>query len=165
MCTSTHSSRQDWVVAMCARHKGGDNHKWVGTTANETEYQFTDSLSTSTKQLGVFASGPSSLISSRKNLQIVEGDFSRQKRRLKGSSSLVGTLDRTMFAFDLCTATLMRWKSHRLRNRRWSSNDYQRKFDKLLVACWQTRKFWGWWKVSFFFRTSTRSPAKNFSTT
>ena len=30
---------------------------------------------------------------------------------LTGSSSLVGTLDGTTFAFDLCTATLMRWKS------------------------------------------------------
>ena len=88
-----------------------DNHKWVGTTANATETQFTDSLPTSTKQRGVFARGPSSLISSRKRLQIVKGGFSLQKRRLTGSSSLVGTLDRTMFAFDLCTATLMRWKS------------------------------------------------------
>ena len=65
-------------------------------------------LSTSTKQLGVFARGSSSLISSCKRLQVVEGGFSRQKRRVTGSSSLVGTLDRTMFAFDLCTATLMR---------------------------------------------------------
>ena len=88
-----------------------DNHKWVGNTANETENQFTDSLSTSTKQRGVFARGPSSLISSRKRLQVVKGGFSLPKRRLTGSSSLVGTLERTMFAFDLCTATLMRWKS------------------------------------------------------
>ena len=88
-----------------------DNHKWVGTTANVTENQFTDSRSTSTKQRGLFARGPSSLISSRKRLQVVKGGFSLQKRMLTGSSYLVGTLDRTMFAFDLCTATLMRWKS------------------------------------------------------
>ena len=44
---------------------------------------------------------PFSLISSRKRLQVVKGGFSRQKRRLTGSSFLVGTLDRTMFAFNL----------------------------------------------------------------
>ena len=71
-----------------------DNHIWVGTTAIETENQFIDSLSISTKQRGVFARGPSSLISSRKRLQVVKGSFSLQKRRLTGSSSLVGTLDR-----------------------------------------------------------------------
>ena len=83
-----------------------DNPIWVGTTANETEIQLTDSLSTSTEQKGVFARRPSSLISSSKR-------FCLQKRKLTGSSSLVGTLERTMFAFDLCTATLMRWKSCR----------------------------------------------------
>ena len=112
LCTSTHFSRQDGVVAKCARPKGDDNHKWVGTTAIETESQFTDSLSTSTKQLGVFARRPSSLISSRKRLQVVKGGFFRPKRMLTGSSPLVGTLDTTKFAFNLCTATLMRrWKS------------------------------------------------------
>ena len=49
--------------------------------------------------------------SSRKRLDVVEGNFYRQKRRLTGSSSLIGTLNRTLFAFDLCTVTLMRWKS------------------------------------------------------
>ena len=90
-----------------------NNHIWVGTPATETEIHLTDSLSTSTEQRGVFARGPSSLISSRKRLQVVKAGFSLQKRRLTGSRSLVGTLGRTMFAFDLCTATLIRWKSCR----------------------------------------------------
>ena len=78
--------------------------------ANEAKNEYTDSLSTSTKQRGVFARGPSSLISSRKRLEVVKDGFSPEKRKLTGSSSLVDTLGRNRFAFDLYTATLVRWK-------------------------------------------------------
>ena len=62
---------------------------------------FMGSRSTSANHRGVLARGLSSLISSRKRLVVVKGGFFRQIDRLTGSSSLNGTLDRTMFAFDL----------------------------------------------------------------
>ena len=101
------NSSQVYMNMSCPKLNSKKDQCW----ANETDHQFTCAKSTSTQHGGVFARGPSSLISSRKRLEVVKGGFSRQRRR--SSSSLIGTLDRTMFAFDLCTATLMRWKNWR----------------------------------------------------
>ena len=68
------------------------NYKKDQCWATETGHQFIGFLSTSTKLRGIFARGPSSLISSRKRLKVVKSGFSRQK------SPLIGTLDRTVFA-------------------------------------------------------------------
>ena len=63
--------------------------------AIETENQFMDSILTSSKPRGVFASGPYSVILSRKRFEIVNVGFIWPKRTLPGS--VICTIDRTAY--------------------------------------------------------------------